>query len=341
MQTRTLIVDGSAPDATALAEAAAVLRRGGVVAFATETVYGLGANALDASAVARIFEAKGRPSRNPIIVHVNSIGAAQQLVTAWPDTAQRLAERFWPGPLTLVLPKRSLIPDIVTAGGPTVAIRVPRHPLARALIEAAGVPLAAPSANVSNRISSTTAEHVRRTLDGRIELILDGGPAEGGLESTVVDVTQSPVRLLRPGLVSPAELAEALGEPIQLGSTPTTGSIPAAVLPSPGMLSRHYAPRVPLECVADDAARIAACLAAGERVGWLRLPSSNAPTFDPRQVQVIDMPCDASQYSARLYAALYALEAASIDRILVSRPPLEDPAWHAIRDRLSRAEQPS
>lgn len=341
MLTRTLIVDRTAPEPSALAEAAAVLRRGGVVAFATETVYGLGANALDASAVGRIFEAKGRPSRNPIIVHVNSIAAARQLVTAWPRTAQVLAEHFWPGPLTLVLPKQSLIPDIVTAGGPTVAIRVPRHPLARALIEAAGVPLAAPSANVSNRISSTTAEHVRRTLDGRIELILDGGPAEGGLESTVVDVTQSPVRLLRPGLVSPEQLAEALGEPIFANSTAATGSSLAAALPSPGLLSRHYAPRVPLECVADDAARIAACLAAGERVGWLRLPASNTPAFDPNRVDTIDMPRDAPAYAAQLYAALYALEAASIDRIIVSRPPLEDPAWHAIQDRLARAQQPS
>ena len=176
-----------------------MLRRGGLVAFPTETVYGLGANALDAEAVRHIFAAKGRPATNPVIVHVAEIARVREVVADWPPLAERLAGRFWPGPLTLVLPRHPALPALVTAGGPTVAVRVPLHPVALALLRAAVVPVAAPSANRSTRLSPTRAEHVLAGLAGRIDLLLDGGPASGGLESTVLDVTTVPPRLLRRG----------------------------------------------------------------------------------------------------------------------------------------------
>src|SRR4051812_9912806 len=179
---RVIQVDADAPGA-AVREAANVLRGGGLVAFPTETVYGLGAHALDPAAVARIYEAKGRPAYNPLIVHVATIDAARGLSSAWPDAAERLAERFWPGPLTLVVPRSAGIPQAVSAGLDTVGIRIPAHPVAHALLEAAGIPLAAPSANRSTGVSPTTAEHVRRSLGERVDLILDGGPAPVGIES--------------------------------------------------------------------------------------------------------------------------------------------------------------
>src|SRR5581483_10612849 len=243
VETEVVRVHPQKPDETAMTRAAEALRGGGLVAFPTETVYGLGANALDAEAVARIFAAKGRPANNPLIVHVPDVAAARELVTDWPETAERLAERFWPGPLTLALPRRETIPDIVTAGGPTVAVRVPAHPVALALFRAAGVPVAAPSANRSGYLSPTRAEHVLAGLDGRIEMVLDAGPVPGGIESTVLDLTGDPPRLLRPGLVSPAELEAVIGPIRTAEPAPTGGDRP---LPSPGMLSRHYAPRTPL-----------------------------------------------------------------------------------------------
>src|SRR5690242_6187855 len=256
-------------DAAALARAAAVLRGGGLVAFPTETVYGLGANALDPAAVARIFAAKGRPATNPLIVHVAEAAEAVRVAAAWPEAAARLAERFWPGPLTLVLPRRDTVPDAVTAGGPTVAVRVPAHPVARALIRAAGVPVAAPSANRSTQVSPTRAAHVLTGLDGRIDLLLDGGPTAGGLESTVLAVTASPPRLLRRGLVRPGEI-EAV-----VGALARSGPVAAAtgqVLPSPGMLGRHYAPRAVLQCVEGSGRdRVRDLQGTGLRVGWLAL----------------------------------------------------------------------
>src|SRR5262245_52423466 len=194
MNLSVLVVSPESPEAQAIARAAVVLRAGGLVAFPTETVYGLGANALDATAVRRIFTAKGRPANNPLIVHVAGAAHVGRVAAAWPALAARLAERFWPGPLTLILPRSAAVPDEVTAGGPTVAVRVPAHPVARALLEAAGVPVAAPSANRSTQLSPTTAAHVLRGLNGRIDLLLDGGPTAGGLESTVLDLTTEPPR---------------------------------------------------------------------------------------------------------------------------------------------------
>src|SRR5690348_13744143 len=211
MKTAIFPLDPSSANLEAIAEAARILRAGGLVAFPTETVYGLGANALDASAVARIFAAKGRPANNPLIIHIADASDVRKVVADWPESAGRLAERFWPGPLTLVLPRCDAVPDAVTAGGPTVAVRVPAHPVAQALVRAAGVPIAAPSANRSMELSPTRAEHVLRGLDGRIDVLLDGGPTAGGIESTVLDLTATPPRLLRPGLIGVAELEAVLG----------------------------------------------------------------------------------------------------------------------------------
>ncbi|HKI32701.1 MAG TPA: L-threonylcarbamoyladenylate synthase [Gemmataceae bacterium] len=331
MHTEVVPIDADPPDAGAIARAAAVLRAGGLVAFPTETVYGLGASALDADAVARIFAAKGRPSNNPLIVHVADIPDVGRVAADWPGSAARLAERFWPGPLTLVLPKRPDLPDAVTAGGPTVAVRVPAHPVALALIRAAGVPIAAPSANRSGYISPTRAEHVLSGLDGRIDMVLDAGQVPGGIESTVLDLTSHPPRLLRPGLVSPAEIESIIGPVARPASR---GEPSASPLPSPGMLARHYAPRTPLELAEDGGARVEELRRAGLRVGWLAFGATELAG-----VTVVQMPCDPDGYAARLYAALHALDGAGVARIIVSRPPESD-EWLAVRDRLRRAAAP-
>ncbi len=332
MRTERIVVDPLSPDPAALAHAAALLKSGKLVVFPTETVYGLGAHALDPQAVLRIYEAKGRPTNNPLIVHVAETDQARQLTRAWPDRAQRLAERFWPGPLSLVLTKQSHVPDAVTAGSPTVALRIPVHPVARQLLVAAGLPIAAPSANRSTRISPTSAEHVLAGLDGRVDLVLDAGPTPGGLESTVVDLTSDPPRLLRPGLVALAELEAALEETI---AGPATNVDQHRALPSPGMLARHYAPLVPVECLTNDGwQRVSELAAAGKRVGWLAWGWPRQPA--PATTTLIWLPTNVEQYSARLYAALHAFEAAGVEQIVAALPP-DEPAWLAVRDRLARA----
>ncbi|HWA97506.1 MAG TPA: L-threonylcarbamoyladenylate synthase, partial [Pirellulales bacterium] len=291
-------VDPQHPDAAAIERAAALLRAGRLVAFPTETVYGLGANALDPHAVARIYEAKGRPVANPIIVHVATVDQARQLTTTWPTTAMKLVERFWPGPLTIVLPKRDTVPAIVTAGGPTVALRMPRHAVAQALLREAKLPLAAPSANRSTRISPTTAAHVLRTLADRVDLVLDAGPCAGGLESTVLDLSQDRPRLLRPGLVTLAELESALAMPLSTRSAERTVE-PAR---SPGLMPRHYAPSVPLECIEGEASdRIGALISQGLRVGWIGR-RSRRPTSSTTIVR--ELPDNAAGFAAGLYSAL-------------------------------------
>ncbi len=225
--TRTLVVLPDAPDPDAIREAADVIRRGGLVAFATETVYGLAADATDPVAVARVFEAKGRPPTNPLIVHVDSVDAARPLAAEWPDLAERLAARFWPGPLTLVLAKTPAIPDEVTAGGPTVGLRVPRPAVARDLIARSGRPIAAPSANRSLRISPTTARHVAKDLAGRVDLILDSGPTTVGLESTVLDLAGPSPTVLRPGTITAQMLADVLGFAPDVSGRPAAIDRPA------------------------------------------------------------------------------------------------------------------
>jgi L-threonylcarbamoyladenylate synthase len=329
MQTAVLRVDPDAPQAQAVAQAAAVLRSGGLVAFPTETVYGLGANALDAAAVARIFAAKGRPANNPLIVHAAGPAEAAAVAASWPECAARLAERFWPGPLTVVLPRNPSLPDVVTGGGPTVAVRVPAHPVAQALLRTAGIPIAAPSANRSSRLSPTRAEHVLQDLGGRVEMILDGGPCKGGIESTVLDLTTTPPRLLRPGLVSLAELAAVLGE-VRIGNEAAA----AAALPSPGMLPRHYAPRTPLECVERGGRpRVEELVREGRRVGWV---TRDANALAPPGALLRVLPSDPAAYAATLYALLHELDAAGLERIVVELPP-DLPEWLAVRDRLRRA----
>lgn len=301
--------------ATDVRTAAEVLRAGKLVAFPTETVYGLGANALDPEAVARIFAAKGRPATNPLIVHVADAKELPAVAAEVPSLAGKLIDAFWPGPLTLVLSKNAAVPDAVTAGGPTVAVRQPNHPLALELLRAAGVPVAAPSANRSGELSPTTADHVLASLNERIDFVLDGGPCPGGLESTVLDVTGPVPRLLRPGLVTVEQLRAVVGE-VQLGPNPDSG--PAR---SPGMMTKHYAPRTALECAGTDA-----------ELDFL----ANLYETAGLKVARYALPSDPVQAAANLYADLHALDATGPDRILVVLPP-DTPTWAAVRDRLLRA----
>jgi L-threonylcarbamoyladenylate synthase len=331
---RLLALSAATPDPDVLAEAAHVLRAGGLVAFPTETVYGLGAHALDAAAVQRIFAAKGRPSFNPLIAHVPDVDGARALVREWPEAADRLARAFWPGPLTLVLPKRAHVPDVLTAGLPAVAVRVPSHPVALALLRAVGLPVAAPSANRFTELSPTTAQHVAKALGDRVDLILDGGPTSVGIESTVVDLTGPRPVLLRPGIVSATALAEVLGTTPERPAAPLAGDAPR---PAPGMVERHYAPRATVWLFdPHERPAVAARLAreaADARVGALLLAPWDAA---PAPALPVPMPDDPAAYARRLYAALHELDDAGCTIALVERPP-DTPAWHGVRDRLTRA----
>lgn len=320
-------VDPAAPDATMLEHAAAILRSGGLVAFPTETVYGLGAHALDDAAVRRIYAAKGRPAHNPLIVHVADAQAASALCARWPPAAEALAARWWPGPLTLVLPKRAEIPDSVTAGLDTVAVRVPAHPLALALLGASALPIAAPSANRSGALSPTTAAHVERGLGDRVDLILDGGPTPVGIESAVVSLAADPPLLLRPGTIALERLRETVSE-----LTRPTATDEGGPLPSPGMLERHYAPRARLLLVTRDELAAAAREHESEGAVGALLLAGDAPDA----MHVVRMPGDTAAYAARLYAALHDLDDAGCATILVETPPL-DTEWTGVRDRLTRA----
>jgi L-threonylcarbamoyladenylate synthase len=290
--------------------AAELIRAGQLVAFPTETVYGLGANALDAAAVAKIYELKGRPPSSPCIVHACSIEMARTLVGDWPSQAEELARRYWPGPVTLVLPKAPAIPSIVTAGLPTVGVRVPSHPIALKLIEEAALPIAAPSANRFGGLSPTTAEHVRRAFGDVVE-ILDGGPTEVGIESTVVSLVGGKLTLLRPGMISlgEIELAPASGE---------------SAHPAPGMHPRHYSPCTRLllvESPAELPGRQGAYV-------WRKTPGLASRT--------LRMPDQPAQYAERLYRVLHQLDQERWPWIAVEAPP-DTPAWCAILDRLRRA----
>jgi L-threonylcarbamoyladenylate synthase len=318
-----------------LQRAAQILQNGGLVAFPTETVYGLGANALDAQAVARIFAAKERPAYNPLIVHVANIAAAQQVVSIWPETARQLAEAFWPGPLTLVLPRTPQVPDGVTAGLHTVAVRVPAHPVAQALLHATQLPIAAPSANRFTQISPTDAAHVQKSLGERADMILAGGSTSVGIESTVLSLAGVQPVLLRPGGISREQIENIIG-PIELAQKPKHQETP---LPSPGMLDRHYAPRAETRRFSTEESAQAAQLAqstfeAGKRIGALLQTPLNAPLQ-----HMILLSAEPAIYAQRLYAALHELEDAHCDLILIEMPP-DEPAWHSVRDRLLRATEP-
>ena len=322
-----LLVDPRAPDPVRIAEAAAALNAGLLVAFPTETVYGLGAHALDPVAVQRIFAAKGRPVWNPIIVHTATSDQARALAREWPAAAERLTRVFWPGPLTVVVPRGEQVPPDVTAGGDAVGLRVPSHPVARALLLAAGIPVAAPSANRSTALSPTTARHVMDSLGDRVAIVLDGGATTVGIESTVVDLRGGEVRILRPGSISVAQVAAVLDEPVAAPYVEPAGDAPRS---SPGQLERHYAPRTPLRMVgADDLAALTPD--ALTRSGALAWQARVAP-----MVHVEWLPADAAGYARGLYAALHRLDAAGLTEILVERVPT-DPDWAAVRDRLRRA----
>lgn len=314
----------------AIREAAEALVRGRLVAFPTETVYGLGARADRAEAVLRIFAAKGRPSGNPLIVHVADREAARALASEWPDAAEALGRAFWPGPLTLVVRRepRSIV-DEACAGGATVGVRVPAHPVALELLRIAGVPVAAPSANRSTTISPTTAEHVLKTLEGRVDVVLDAGPTGFGIESTIVDVTRVPMRLLRHGAIPLADIAR-FGEVVDA----TAGaSSPEVRAEAPGMHAKHYAPRAKVILVeaAEVAAEVAARQAAGQRTGAIeRAPGTVVEGLRE------GLAAEPEGYARELYAALHRLDDAGCDAIVIAQVP-DDGGWAAVRDRLRRA----
>jgi L-threonylcarbamoyladenylate synthase len=339
-------VDPHHPDPDIIADAAARLRAGELVAFPTETVYGLGANALDAQAVARIYAAKGRPAWNPVIAHVPDVAAARALSRAWPASAERLAQAFWPGPLTLVVPKAAPVPLEATAGLDAVGVRVPSHPVALALLRAAGVPVAAPSANRFTQVSPTTAAHVVQSLGDRAPLVLDGGPATVGIESTVVDCTGDAVVILRPGMLGRESLEAALegtGIPVVVArpkavahDTPAPEHTPR----SPGMADRHYAPRAEVWLfAAEGTAELITALAARQAVGaaapvlaivrTVALPSDVA--------NALRMPLDPAGYARQLYAALHEADTQAAALVVIELPPDGDSAWDGVRDRLTRA----
>jgi L-threonylcarbamoyladenylate synthase len=319
----------------AVRRAAELLRAGEVVALPTETVYGLAANALDETAVVKIFQIKGRPAHNPIIVHVASNEMAQACVTKWTELAEKFSKAFWPGPLTLVLPRAEKIPDVVTAGGATVGMRWPGHPFMQAVIRECGFPLAAPSANLSNQISPTNAEHVRAQLGGKISLIVDGGQSQVGIESTVLDLTVSPPRILRPGMIHAESLAAVCGE---VQSPKSKVQSLDSALRSPGLLEKHYSPKAKLVVLNwhDDAGlqsqirnsqfAIRNCFI----IAHTKIPAG----FGAENVSVI--PHDAEAFARALYAELHRCDAAGAKLIVVEAPP-DLPEWSGITDRLRRA----
>ncbi|NMC53109.1 MAG: threonylcarbamoyl-AMP synthase [Chloroflexi bacterium] len=343
MKTKVLTVHSQNPEHAVIAEAARVIQSGRLAAFPTETVYGLGANALDAQAVLRIFAAKGRPSHDPLIVHIADLGMLEQVAREVPEEARLLAEHFWPGPLTLILPKHANIPAEVTAGLENVAVRMPAHPVALALIRAAGLPVAAPSANRFGHTSPTSAAHVLADLDGRIDMILDGGSTPIGVESTVLDASQTPARILRPGGVSYEALCEVLGNVMINGQKASHDNLPQL---SPGMLSRHYAPRaVMILYESDGDARVCAemqekvtgLLAEGKKVGvicavedLIYFEGTNAAVRLVGSVEHLD------EIARNLYLALRDLDATGLDYI-VAREFGSQGIGLAIQDRLRRA----
>jgi L-threonylcarbamoyladenylate synthase len=340
--TEVLRVDPVDPDPGAIARAAACLGDGGLVAFPTETVYGLGVHALDRNALARLFAAKERPATDPLIVHVSGIDDLPPLVAEIPAAVRALAARFWPGPLTVVVRRSPAVPDAVTAGLDTVALRAPSHPVARALIAAARIPVAAPSANLFSRPSPTDAAHVLADLDGRIDMIVDGGPTEIGLESTVLDLSQDPPVILRPGAVGFEMLRTVLANVVLreglIGDT--------ATLPSPGLLARHYSPRTPLtiydggagpalQALTRDARRL---VDRGETVAVLAF-AEDEPQLAQLPVLIVRLGREhaPAEVAARLYAALRECDNIGADAIVGRMLTTHHALGIAIRDRLRRA----
>jgi L-threonylcarbamoyladenylate synthase len=295
-------------------KAAEILRSGGLVVFPTETVYGLGANALDASAVRKIYELKERPSNSPLIVHVASIEQARDLAADWPEIADQLACEYWPGPLTLVVPKKPIIPDAVTAGLQTVGLRIPRHPVALKLLLATGLPIAAPSANRFTQLSPTTAAHVHEAFGAQTPFLLDGGACEVGIESTVIAVTKDGLEVLRPGMAT-----------VRNAMTPTSPEDPQKAHRAPGQHKKHYSPRTRVLLVTPGK------LPAKGRGAYLNFGLQTSKNVITRR-----MPSNAEDYAKCLYKVLHEFDSRGLDWIAIEMPP-NAPEWAAIRDRLTRA----
>jgi L-threonylcarbamoyladenylate synthase len=332
MQTRVMTVENAAQFSAAVDESVALLERGEVVALPTETVYGLAAKGLDATAVQKIYDVKGRPAHNPVILHVSSLAMAKECVALWSDAAEKVARHFWPGPLTIVLPRAAKIPDAVTAGGGTVGVRFPLHPLMRRVIEGCGFPIAAPSANLANRISPTTAEHVLESLKGKISLIVDAGPTSVGIESTVLDLSGAVPCVLRPGMISARQIGQVLERKVELGANV------AGELKSPGLLQKHYSPRARMlvatwKSEAELTALLAENTVTPEKIHVIA--HEQIPETNPFG-RVAIIPHDADAYARAIYAEMHRSDDLGAELIVVERPPA-GPEWEGIHDRLRRA----
>ena len=319
---------------TEITRAASILRAGGLVAFPTETVYGLGADATNPDAVRKIFAAKGRPATNPLIVHVADAGVAKRYTTNWTPAAQTLAATYWPGPLTLVLPKTADVPDVVTAGRATVGLRAPDHPLALELLRAFGRPVAAPSANRSNRVSPTTAQHVRDELGDAVDVVLDGGACRVGIESTVLDLSTDVPRILRPGAVTRRQIEFILG-PVEFESRAAEVSQPAV---SPGQQPVHYAPRTPAFRFETAQRAIVPTDASDGRPNGLIAVGTMRDAVKKRG-PIVAMPREPALYARRLYEVLRELDGMNLANLYIEMPP-DTPEWAAVRDRLVRGTVP-
>ncbi len=337
--TRVLQVHPEQPEAHLIKQAAQTLQQGGLVAFPTETVYGLGANALDEAAVLKIFSAKGRPSADPLIIHLSSVEQLPRVCASVPEVVHTLADAFWPGPLTLILPRLSKVPYAVSAGLETVAVRIPAHPVAQALLKAADLPIAAPSANRFGYTSPTSAEHVLQDLNGRIDLIVDGGSSNIGLESTVLDISTQPARILRPGGITRETLEEILGPLVVLDAKRK----PEIGLPSPGMLEKHYSPKTELvlflsaKATSQMLAAITEEKALGRQVGVLAI-NEEIEIFNPTGAVIYPLgeSSDLSAIAKNLYAGLRWLDEQKLN-VIFCHTVNESGLGLAIRDRLSRA----
>ncbi|MGM9640816.1 MAG: L-threonylcarbamoyladenylate synthase [Faecousia sp.] len=331
---KTLLLSASAPETPAVA--ANLIKSGGLVALPTETVYGLGANGLDPEAVAKIFVAKGRPGDNPLILHVTGPEQLPLFCHDIPDSAWRLAERFWPGPLTMVLPANDCVPKRTTGGLSTVAIRCPKTEVTREIIRLAGVPIAAPSANLSGKPSTTTAQHVLHDHDGKIDAIVDGGPCTVGVESTIVDLTENPPRLLRPGGVTPEQLQAVLGD-LVIDRAVTAQIDRDAVVKAPGMKYRHYAPQEPVVIVSgsrEKAARyIRAHFQRGDRVLCFE---EELPLYEGCDPLAYGREDDVNTLSAGLFSALRILDDPAVHKVY-ARCPQGGGVAYAVQNRLKKA----
>ena len=330
----TLFLSAEAPDTPSVA--ADIIRSGGLVAIPTETVYGLGANGLDVDAVAKIFQAKGRPQDNPLILHVAQTKEMERICHSIPESAYTLAEKFWPGPLTMVLPARDCVPKRTTGGLSTVAVRCPDCAVTREIIRLSGVPIAAPSANLSGKPSTTTAEHVRHDHDGKIDAIVDGGPCQVGVESTIVDLTEQRPRLLRPGGITPEQLVEVLGD-LVIDKAVTAQIDRDAVVKAPGMKYRHYAPAEPVVIVSGSREKAAAYIRShfvpGDRVLCFE---EELPLYAGCNPLSYGREADVSTLSAGLFAALRELDDPAIHQVY-ARCPVGGGVAYAVQNRLKKA----